>query len=139
MPLVAPNEGLNDQLAYILKSTISGVTDWELMLFINNATLTQATVFADLSEATFGGYSRVTLTRASWTSPTIIADKAVSTYTTTPTTWTVSSGSETVYGYAIITATSSVIRYVEKFASPVAVVAGGILGVLPRVTLTTAP
>lgn len=139
MSLVAPNEGLVDQLTYILKSTISGVADWVLILFKNNPTLTQATVYADLTLATFGGYSPVTLTRGSWVTPTISSGVAVSTYTTTPQVWTVSSGSETIYGYAIVTASSPVIRYVEKFASPVAVAAGGILGVLPRVTLGTSP
>lgn len=139
MSLVAPNEGLVAQLTYILQSTISGVADWNLILFKNNATLTQASVYADLTLATFGGYSAVTLTRGSWVTPTIVSGVAVSTYTTTPQIWTVSSGSETIYGYAIVTASSPKIIYVEKFSSPVAVAAGGILGVLPRVTLGTAP
>lgn len=139
MSLVAPNEGLADQLDYILKSTISGVANWTLVLFKNNLTPNQSTVYADLTLATFGGYSPVTLSRSTWTSAVISADKAVSTYDTTPQIWLVSSGSETIYGYAIVTPSSPVIRYVERFASPIAVSAGGIIGVLPRVTLTTAP
>jgi len=139
MALVLPDEGLNDQLSYVIKTTISGVADWLLVLFKNNLTPTQATVYADLTLATFGGYSAVTLTRGTWTSPTIISDKAVSTWGTTPTFWTVTSGSETIYGYAMVTASSPVIRGIERFASPVAVSAGGILALLPRYTFTTAP
>lgn len=139
MALVAPNEGLTDQLDYILRSTISGVANWQLVLFTNNLTLSQTTVYADLVLATFTGYGAVTLTRSSWVPAYIDSGKAKSTYTTTPVLWTCTGGAQTIYGYAIVTATSPVIRYVEKFASPVALAVGGILGVLPEVTLGTAP
>lgn len=137
--IVLPDEGLADQLSYIIKTAISGVADWQLMLFQNNLTPTQTTVFSDLVEATFSGYSRVTVTRATWTSPTIVADKAVSTWGTTGTTWTNAGSTQTIYGYALITASSPVIRVIERFASPVVMATGGIISVLPSYNFTTAP
>lgn len=139
MPLVLPNEGLADQLAYIIKTTISGVPDWTLILFSNNLTPNQATVYADLTLATFGGFSPVTLTRGTWTSPSIVSDEAVSTYDVTPIVWIVTSGPQTIYGYAMVTPSSPVIRAIERFTTPVVVNTGGVLALLPRYTFTTAP
>jgi hypothetical protein len=139
MALVLPNEGLTDLLAYWLGKTVNTFFDWQLVLFKNSFTPTQATVYADLVLATFTGYSPVTVTKANWTSPVIDTDKAVSTWTTTPTLWTCTAGSETIYGYALVTPSSPKILVVERFASPVPIAPGGIIGVLPRVTFTTAP
>ena len=138
--IVMPNEGLADLLAYWLGKTANTFFDWELMVWTNSSyTPSQASVYSDLVEATFGGYSRFTLTKASWTSPTIISDKAVATYTTTPLTWTVTSSPQTVYGYAIVTPSSSVIRAIQAFDVPIPLVVGGILGILPRFEFTTEP
>lgn len=140
MSLVLPNEGLVDQLTYLLKSTISGVADWLLVLWTNSSyTPSQSSVYSDLTLATFTGYSAVTVTRGTWTTPTIISNAAVSTWGTVATQWTNTGSSQTIYGYALVTASSPVIRVVEKFASPVTVATGGIIGVLPRYTFTTAP
>lgn len=139
MPLVAPNEGLADQLAYLLSAPIVGVPPWLLMLWVGDLVPDQDTVYADLLEATFYGYSRVTLSRATWTVPVVIDDAAVSTYGTAPILWMCRTRPQTVNGYAIITPVDPVIRYVERFAEPAAVVIGGQIGVLPRVTLTTLP
>ena len=135
--IVAPNEGLADLLDYVLRTSISGFVDWSLMLWINDLFPSQTTVYSSLVPATFGGYSPVTLTRSSWTPAVINANKAESTYTTTPITWTATTGPQTVYGYAIVTTTSPVIRFVERFMSPITVNVGGILALLPKITLTT--
>lgn len=139
MPIVAPNEGLPALLDYILKDNVDGVADWELILFVNDITPDQDTEYADLTEATFTGYSSVTVTRGDWTAAEIADDVAVSTWGTSATTWTNTGSEQTVYGYAMVTATSPVIRLIERFASPVVLATNGILGLLPRVTLGTAP
>lgn len=139
-PLVAPNEGLADQLDYLLRAPISGVVPWLLILYLNDdLVLDQSTVYADLTEADFSGYSRVTLTRATWTEAVIESDAAVSTYGTDPVQWTASGSPQTLYGWAIITPVASVIRYIEPFPTPVTAAPGSPVGVLPRVTLTTLP
>lgn len=137
---VLPNEGLPALLKYMLQSTISGVLPWELMLFTNDYTPDQGTTLADLTEATFSGYSRETLTRSIWTSPTVIDDHAVSTYGTTPIQWISSGGpTETPYGVGYVDVAAGVLRFVQRFepADIRAVAPGGVLTFLPRLTLTT--
>lgn len=139
MPLVAPNVGLDELLDIILRKTVSGVVDWELFLFSNNYTPVQATVWADLTEANFTGYSRVTLGRANWTAATVASNKAVSTYTTTAQQWTCTASPQTIYGYGIKHPTTNELYIVERFGTPQVLTVGAIIGVLPRVTLTTEP
>lgn len=139
MPIVLPNEGLPSLLAWMLRDDTSALPSNTLILYANDLTPTQSTVYADLTHATFTGYSPETIDRASWTSPVIDSDHAVSTWNTTPIVWLVSGGSETIYGYAVVTPSSPVILWVERFASPIAVSAGGALALLPRFALTTEP
>ncbi len=136
--LVAPNEGLDDQLAYILKAPISGVISWVLMLWLNADLFpTTQTVYADLTEASFTGYSRVTVDRAQWTDPVLQGNAAVSTWGTTPTQWVATGTPQTLYGWAMVTQLSPVIRYVQRFPIPITAADGVPVGVLPRVTLST--
>lgn len=137
MPIVLPNEGLINLLTWMIKSPISGLLDWQLMLFTNDLHPDQDTVYSDLVEATFYGYSRVPIQRMYWTVPTIIDDRAVSTYTETPQTWTVLGGTETIYGYAMVTPTSPLIEVIERLVEPIPFTTGGVFELLPRLTLTT--
>lgn len=138
--LTAPNEGLTDQLDYILSAPIPGVIPWALILWQNSDLVpSQTTVFAELQEATFQGYSRVTLQRSTWTASVIESNMAVSTYGTTPQQWTPKGTPQQIYGWAVITSVSPVIRYIQPFPSPVTAGPGLPIGVLPRVTLTTLP
>ena len=138
--LTAPNEGLTDQLDYILSSPIVGVLDWMLMLYTNDdLVISQSTVYADLIEASFSGYGRVTLNRTNWDASVIDSDRAVSTYGVDPIIWTNAGSPATVYGWAVITAVDPVIRYIQPFPDPVVLNTGDPVGVLPRVTLTTLP
>lgn len=136
--LVAPNEGLPDQLAYIVKAPISGVLPWVLLLWLNaDLYPTDDTVYADLTEASFTGYSRVTVDRSLWTDPVLQADAAVTTWGTSPTQWTATGTPQTLYGWAMVTQISPVIRYIQRFPIPIIAADGVPVGVLPRVTLST--
>lgn len=139
MPLVTPDEGLPILLALLLKDAAMPGTAWKLTIFVNNLTPTQATVFADMTVATFTGFSEVTIARGTWVSPTVSSHKGVTTYGSTPTQWTLTATPQTVYGYAIYDPATSKILWIERFASSVALIVGSIIGVLPRVTLTTEP
>jgi membrane-bound lytic murein transglycosylase B len=130
---------LNDLLAYWLGKTSNSFSDWQLMLYSNSLTPSQSTVFADLTEATFGGYSRITLGKSTWQSPAVTLGKSRSTYGTDPLMWIVASGSETIYGYAMITPSSPVIRAIEAFDTPFTVTPGGVLTLIPKMTFTTDP
>lgn len=135
-----PAEGIGQQLECILSRTVSGVPPWGCILWVNDITPTAATVLDDLVEATWSGYSPMTLPRSDWTTPVVTYGCAVSTWGTTPIVWYVTGGpSETVYGYALVDTTAGVIRYVQRFEEadiePVEV--GGRVSLLPRYTLTS--
>jgi len=87
-----PDEGIGQQLECILQRTVSGVLPWNLMLWVNDIVPDTDIVLADLVEATFGGYSQVTLTRSDWTTPDVHDGCAHSTWMITPTVWNVTSG-----------------------------------------------
>lgn len=136
-----PNEGIGDQLKYILSAPIPGVLSWEMWLFRNNITPTPATILDDLEEANFQGYSRATLDRESWTEPVVNDGCAHSTFGTDPLVWTVTGGPEqTLYGYALVDPGNGVIRFIQRFddADIFALTVGAKVKVLPRYTLTSA-
>jgi hypothetical protein len=137
--LVLPTEGLTDQLDYILSAPIPGVLDWMLVLFVNDLIPDESTVYADLEIATFNGFTPVQMNRSAWTPAIIDGIHAVSTWGTSPKTWTCTSAPQPIYGYAAVTMVSPVIRIVERFADTVPLVTGGTVGVLPRYTLGTCP
>jgi len=137
--IVLPNEGLPTLLEFWTGKTVNTFSNWNLVLFKNNYTPIQTTVYADLILATFGGYSPVVVDKSMWTTPTMVGNKATTTYTLNPTLWTVTSGSETIYGAALVTPSSPRIMCVERWVTPVPVAIGGLLGYLPRLTFTTDP
>jgi hypothetical protein len=138
--IVCPNEGLADQLDYILSAPIPGVAAWVLVLYTTADLVPgQYTVWADVAEATFSGYSRRILDRSTWTASTIIMSQAVSTYGATPCRWVNTGSPQTITGWAIITPVASVIRYIQPLPAPLVLDTGDPIEVLPQVALTTLP
>jgi hypothetical protein len=136
-----PDEGIADQLYYILSAPIAGVLNWQLILWTNDYTPSFDTTFADLTEATWGGYSRMILDRSTWTPPDVNMGCATSTYGTDPISYTVTDGpEETNYGVAYLDPGSGVLRFVQRFddadISPIEI--GGQFSILPQYTLTSA-
>lgn len=137
-----PDEGLAAQLAYILSADIAGVVPWQLVLWANDLTPSYQTVWADLVECAWPGYSRRILTRANWTAPVVNQGCAQSTYGTVPQAYqvgTVPAGT-VVYGAAYYDQSSGVLRWVQRFDDPdlAALVSGSVYQVLPSYTLTSA-
>ena len=88
--------------------------DKELILFSNDATITDATANADLTEITTNGGEKVTLTKATWTAATA-ADPVASVYNSgTGVVFTIT-GALTIYGWAIRGVTSTDIYAAENF------------------------
>ena len=139
MAAVLPNESLARLLSYWIGQTANVIVPWSLMLYTNDIELGPATVLADLTEATFDGYTRKTLAPASWTAPAVVADEAVSTYTTDPLTWTVGDDSGTIHGYAVIDATAGKIIGAESIDPPIEYTPAGVIGVLPRMVMRGIP
>lgn len=87
--------------------------DKEVMLFSNDATITNATINADLTEITTNGGEKVTLTKGTWVAATD-ADPVVSRYNgATGVVFTIT-GALTVYGWAIKGVTSDKIYAAEN-------------------------
>jgi hypothetical protein len=136
---IVPNEGLGDTLKYIVQSPISGVSAWNLYLWKNDFQPTILTVLADIVEATFTGYVRNSLTRATWTAPVVSVDQATSTWGTTPILFTnTGSTTETIYGYAFVDPTLLVLRAIQRLddcdIQPLG--PGAVFSILPKYTLT---
>jgi hypothetical protein len=136
-----PDEGIAKQLEYILSAPIAGELGWKLLFFVNDIIPTRATRLADLVEATWGGYVRLTMDRDRWTVPTVTNGCAKSTWGTQNVSWTCTDGkNQTNYGYAYLDWTRGVLRFVQRFdANDIRpVVTGDRVLILPTYTLTSA-
>lgn len=135
--IVLPDEGIADLLSYMLSSTITGVLDWLLILYQDPVDPTYATVMGDLNECTFAGYSRLTLTRSLWQTPTVFEGVATSVWDTSPLGYINTGSAQDVAGYAIIRPGTEVIRFVQELDTPVTLGTGQTLPLWPTITLTT--
>ena len=136
-----PDEGIGDVLEYILSRSVAGVLPWTLIFFVNDIVPDADTVLADLDEATWSGYTRLTLDRPTWTTPNVLSGCAHSTWGTVPQVWFVTGGPvETIYGYAYVDFTMGVLRFVQRLddADIAPVEIGGKVSILPAYTLTSA-
>lgn len=117
MAAVILNEGKLLLLQYSLGNLNGGSATWKCALYINNLAPAATNVFADFTLATFTGSTPKTLTPASWSSPTIITNRAVSDYDVgTPLNWKNTGSVQTVYGY-IVYNTSSIGYWAELFGA----------------------
>jgi len=139
MPLVLPNQGLPYLLDWLTRRPGGDELPWRLHLFVNDEDPVPESVFSEFEVATFGGYSPEELARENWEAATLDGDRAVTTYTTTPITWTLVTGPQTVYGYLITDIFDAVLLVAERFETPVEVAIGGVIGVLPRIEFGTCP
>lgn len=115
MAFTVVNHGEADALRAVVAHTAA--TDLILQLFTNDATVGEATVAADLTEADFSGYEAKTLAGASWT----ITEGAPSTAEYAEQTFAPDgsiSGLQLVYGAMLVRATSGRLFAVEKFSAP---------------------
>lgn len=119
MPLVIPNEGAPELLLFTLLGADYGTPAREVGLFVNNYSPDPATTMSSFTEASFTGYSRLALANGSWMTPTIISNRASSTYDAPgPLMWTNGGGSSvTIYGYFVRSTLSGYISWAEKFAT----------------------
>lgn len=118
MALVFPNEGEIYLLKKLLKDTDAGTIEFIIGLFSNNFTPLKASVLADITPATFTGYSPVTAARSVWTDPITVADgSAQSTYDTTFLQWIPTSGTQDIYGWYITDPDANYLIAAERFAT----------------------
>jgi len=75
-------------------------------------------VLADFTEATFGGYARVAVTRAQMGAPAIVANVAERTRSSAPEFTQTSGADQLVYGWLLITDTTEKIVFGQNFDTP---------------------
>lgn len=137
MSAVYPNEGLPILLDQLWRAAAAPVTPWQIFLWANNVVPDQATVAADITPASFTGYSPVNITRSTWVASVVSANHGVTTYGSTPILWTATGGFQIIYGYGIYEPVSNKLLLIERFATSINLAATPIIGVLPRTTDTT--
>lgn len=115
MNMVIPNEGKILALDRWLDPDSSTGEDWVIRLYSNNYTPIPASTLASFTEATFTGYSAVTLDPADFATATITSDVAYSTNSVTPTYTCTGGGGQTIYGWYAEGATSGKVLAAQKF------------------------
>jgi hypothetical protein len=117
MALLVPDVGEVELLKRLLYP--ASAENWTLKLYKTNVTPAESDTAASYTVADFTGYSDKTITNtqsgSTWAVPTTSSGTTSSTYGTTLT-WSPTT-SQTVYGYYVVGATSTVLLFAELFAS----------------------
>lgn len=96
-----------------------------LMLFVNDETITCASLLTDLTECTAGGYARITLVPGNWTldssTPCIIEGS----YGACVFTLTDNGGGQIIYGHAVVDTVGDEILWAQLWTTPFTIPAGG--------------
>jgi len=114
---LVPNVGEARFIGIIVNASTAAAENLSVRLFKNDITPASTMTLADYAEATFTGYTAVTLTSSDWTIGTdgFLATATASTglveFTATATT------DETVYGYYMSGVSSSTLYWSERFGA----------------------
>ncbi len=135
MSLLVPDVGEVKLLAGMLYG--GALENRTLKLYKTNVTPAESDTAASYTEADFTGYAATTLTSSqaagTWAVPTTAAGITSSAYGTnsvfSPT------SAQTVYGYYIVGATSTVLLWAELFSSSKNLVSGDTLTITPKMQL----
>jgi hypothetical protein len=136
MALVTPNVGEVELLDKMLKDALSSDENYILKLYNNDYTPVSGSTAANFTAATFTNYAHKTLTRTGWGAASTVSNKASSTYSAQQS-WTCGATGDTVYGYWVIGATSTVSLWAERFGTPRTLANGDILNLTPKFTLNS--
>lgn len=111
MTLLVPNVGEGRMLKAIVNHTAP--ENLVLRLFQSNTTPAETDTEVTYTQATFTGYSPLTLTGSSWT----ITEGAPSYAQYAQQTFTSSAGSQnqSIYGYYLVQTTSTILMWAERF------------------------
>ena len=132
MALLVPDVGEVELLDKLLKDALSVDEDYTLKLYKTNVTPAESDTAGSYTVADFTGYANKTLTRAGWAAASTAAGTTSTTFAQQS--WSPTS-SQTVYGYYVIGATSTVLLWAELFASSKNLVDGDTLQLTPKMEL----
>lgn len=112
MTILMPDNGEGDVLQYFVN--LAAPQNLVLHLFQNNITPAETDTAITYTEATFTGYSAITLTGASWGAPVEGAPSSIS-YAQQSFTSTAGAQNQNIYGVYLTRAVSGRIAYAERF------------------------
>lgn len=118
MFMVIPNFGKQKWLNWALCNDGSDVADFTLLLFQNDLTIADATLFSDLDEATFVGYSSVDILRSDMSFPFFDGDVAVSECGFVPSYSCTGGSLQTVYGWGLVSLDDMTLMAGQNFDVP---------------------
>lgn len=130
MAIVVPDLGKEQLLQWALREALDVDEGLILRLFKNDYTPANDSETADFTEADFGGYAEKPLARTGWNAPSTVSNQGFIEFGTLQT-WTCTSGSNTVYGYYIVTENSNITVWAQRFGTPRTVDSGVELNIIP--------
>lgn len=133
MALLVPNHGEGDMLSAIVAK--AAAENLLLRLYQSNTTPTELDTATTYTEASFTGYSAITLTATNWTITE--GDPAEASYPLQSFTSSAAQATQNIYGYYLTRVTSGRIAWAEKFPAgpyPIANLNDKI-DVTPKITL----
>ena len=121
----------------MLKDALSADENYILKLFRNDVTPDASFVPGSMTEANFTNYVAKTLTRANWNTAVTVSNKAQSSYGSAAQSWTCGTTGNTIYGYWVDGASSSITLWAERFATSRVLASGDVLNLTPQFTLAS--
>lgn len=118
MSLVVVDLGEVELLRWTLFPDGTRPANLEVMLFKSDSEVYRNSVIGDFEESDFAGYSRFVMAWEGWTPPGLIGGAALSYWAAEPVTFEASAGSQTIYGYLVVTPDESIAIWGERFAEP---------------------
>jgi hypothetical protein len=131
MTLKLVNRGEGLALEYLVNK--SAPQNLVLRLYQNDKVPADTDTVSSYTEATFTGYSAITLTGANWT--VTDGDPATATYAEQSFTSSANQSVQTIYGYYLTRATGGELVWVERFSVPQAIQFNGDrISITPKIT-----
>jgi hypothetical protein len=136
MGLKIPTEGEIRLLKIMLQLTAK-TDNYYLHLYRTNYAPGATTNKSSFTEAIFSGYSVMTLTRANWSTPVIVAGKGESSYGSQALSWTCGSVGDTIYGYWVEDASDGTVLWAEQFSTARVLAQNDVLNLTPKFTMAS--
>lgn len=133
MALVVPNVGEVELLDKMLKDALGVDENYTLKLYKTDVTPAESDTAVSYTEADFTNYAAKTLTRANWGAASTAGGTTSSSYAQQS--WTCGASGNTIYGYYVIGATSTVLLWAEKFAVARVLADTDVLNLTPKFEL----
>lgn len=132
--IAIPDEGKLELLDRLFRAALAVDVPLDVRLYRNDYTPGDGSTLSSFTEATFTGYFRETIARATWDPSALDGHKGKITYATVFE-WTNNGATaQTLYGYYIVNPATAKVNWSERFATPFELQPGAKLQLQPVVT-----